>query len=191
MRLLRSIALYAGLALGANMAWADTQAGPDTAALEALRQGDMKKLIFRSTPKPVSDAAFTDADGNARSLADYRGKYILLNFWATWCPPCRAEMPSLARLQEELGGDRFEVVTVATGRNTVRGIREFFESAGVDNLPVLLDPKQKLARDMGVFGLPISVVIDPGGREIARLTGDADWSSESAISLFRALISGS
>ncbi len=182
MRLLRSIALYAGLALGANMAFADT------AALEALREGPMRKLIFAKEPKPVPSVEIVDGEGNPHSLAEYRGKYVLLNLWATWCPPCRAEMPSLDRLQAEMGGERFQVVTVATGRNTVRGIKQFFADAGVKNLPILLDPKQALARRLGVFGLPVSVILDPEGREIARLTGDAEWDSESAKAIFRALI---
>lgn len=182
MGILRSIVLYAALALGANSAMADT------ASLEALREGLMKKLVFHSQPKPVSDKTFTDPDGGTHKLADYQGKYILLNFWATWCAPCRKEMPSLDNLQKQLGGPKFEVVTVATGRNTLPGITKFFEKAGVTQLPILLDPKQGLARDMGVLGLPVSVVIDPNGNEIARLRGDTEWDSKSALAIISALI---
>ncbi len=188
MKLLRSIALYAGLVLGANAALAEPAFDP--APLEALREGAMKKLVFTSSPKPAPDVAFQDADGAPRTLADYRGKYVLLNFWATWCPPCRAEMPSLDRLQAEMGGKTFAVVTVATGRNTLRGIETFFEEAGVKHLPILLDPSQELARAFGVFGLPITVLIDPEGREIARLRGDAEWDSDSARAIFAALLEG-
>lgn len=182
MGILRSMVLYAALAVGANAAAADT------ADLEAMRTGLMKKLVFHSTPQPVSDNEFTDVDGNLRRLSNYRGKYILVNFWATWCAPCRKEMPSLDALQETLGGDAFEVVTIATGRNTLPGITKFFKKAEIKNLPVLLDPKQGLARDMGVLGLPISVIIDPEGREIARLRGDAEWNSNSALAIIGALI---
>ena len=94
----------------------------------------------------------------------------------------------LDALQTEFGGDAFEVVTVATGRNSVQGIRRFFEEVGVANLPVLLDPKQELAREMGVFGLPITVILDREGREIARLRGEADWESDSAKAIVAALI---
>ena len=113
---------------------------------------------------------------------------MVLNFWATWCAPCRKEMPSLDRLQTELGGDTFQVVTIATGRNTLPGITKFFEAADVTHLPILLDPKQKLSRSMGVLGLPITMIIDPEGREIARLRGDADWDTQSALAIISALI---
>ena len=182
MGILRSMVLYAALAVGANSAMADT------VALEALREGLMKKLIFHSESKPVSDKVFTDPDGGEHRPSDYKGKYILVNFWATWCAPCRKEMPSLDNLQETLGGDAFEVVTVATGRNTVPGIKMFFAKAGVTHLPILLDPKQALSRDMGVLGLPITMLIDPEGREIARLRGDAEWDSDSALAIIGALI---
>lgn len=182
MGILRSIILYAALAVCANVATADT------AELEALREGSMKKLVFHAAPRPASEVPFTDPDDGIRSLSNYRGKYVLVNFWATWCAPCRKEMPSLDNLQAELGGDHFEVVTIAAGRNTLSGITKFFEKAEVTHLPILLDPKLKLARSMGVLGLPITVILDPEGNEIARLTGDADWDSTSALAIFSALI---
>jgi len=176
--------LYTALALSAN-------AGPvDTAALEALRTGDMKKLMFHGSAREVSQTTFIDEAGNEFRLADFRGKYILVNFWATWCAPCRKEMPSLNRLQTEHGGDAFQVVTIATGRNSDAGIRRFFEETGVDSLPRYRDPKQALARSMAVLGLPISVIVNPQGQEIARLRGDALWDSDSAMSIVAALIAG-
>jgi len=179
---LRWLVLYLALGLSANIAAADT------AQLEALRKGDMKKLVFHETPKPVSDVVFEAADGGKATLAEYQGKYILLNFWATWCAPCRKEMPMLSDLQTELGGDAFEVVTLATGRNARPAMMKFFEDIGVDNLPLHRDPKSQVAGAMGIFGLPITVIVDPEGNEIARLLGDADWSSDSAKAILRALI---
>lgn len=173
--------LYTALILCANAAVADT------AALEALREGTMKKLRFVE-PTPVSETVFTHADGGEHSLAQFQGKHVVLNFWATWCAPCRKEMPMLSELQTEFGGDAFEVVTIATGRNEIGGIRRFFDEVGVDNLPIYLDPRQKLARDMGVLGLPVTLVIDPEGNEIARMIGDAEWNSESAKAIVRQLI---
>jgi len=175
--------LYTALALSANPGNAGNP-------LEALRQGDMKKLMFHDTAQQVSQTGFVDETGNPHHLGDFEGKYILLNFWATWCAPCRKEMPALNRLETRLGGDRFQVVTVATGRNSVAGIRRFFEENNVDALPQYRDPKQALARDMAVLGLPISVILNPDGKEIARLRGDATWDSDSAISIFTALIAG-
>ena len=89
----------------------------------------------------------------------------------------------LSALQAEFGGDDFEVVTIATGRNTPAGIKKFFEEANIDNLPIYQDPDQALASQMGIFGLPITVIMDPDGNEIARLRGDADWASNSAKSI--------
>jgi len=180
MRLFLAV-LYTGLALTANTALADMS------GIEALREGTMKKLIF-SDPVEVSETSFTDPEGGDFQLSDFAGKTVLVNFWATWCAPCRKEMPMLAELQSEFGGDSFEVVTIATGRNAIPGIRKFFEETGVSNLPLYLDPRQKLAREMGVLGLPISVILDAGGSEIARMRGDAEWNSESAKAIVRALI---
>lgn len=186
MKFVQRLTLYMALCLGANAALADA------ASLNALRHGDMKKLNFHETPKPAAAAEFVLADGaGTATLADYRGKHILLNFWATWCVPCRKEMPALAELQAELGGPDFEVLTLATGRNSPAGIKKFFADAGITNLPRHQDPKQAVAREMGVLGLPITVILNPEGREIARLIGDAQWNSDSAKSIVRTLLAGS
>ena len=97
----------------------------------------------------------------------------------------------LSELQSEFGGDTFEIVTIATGRNELAGIKRFFDEIEVDNLPIYLDPRQKLAREMGVLGLPVTLVIDPDGNEIARMIGDAEWNSDSAKSIIRTLIADS
>ncbi len=182
MRLLTSAVLYTALILGANSAFAGN------AELEALREGSLKKLVFSSEAKDVSQAVFTDPDGGEHSLAEWQGKYVLVNFWATWCAPCRKEMPSLDALQEEFGGESFEVLTIATGRNALPAIERFFEEIEISNLPILLDPKQKLAREMAVLGLPISVILNPEGQEIARLRGDAEWYSDSARAIVAEMI---
>lgn len=182
MRLLRSVVLYTALALGANGAFAQTT------DLAALRQGTMKKLIFHSEPKDVSQVAFSDPDGGVHQLADWQGKYIAVNFWATWCAPCRKEMPSLQQLQETYGGDDFEVVTIATSRSKLPAIRRFFDEVEITSLPILMDPKMELARDMAVLGLPITIILNPEGQEIARLRGDAEWFSNSAQAIIAGLI---
>ena len=177
--------VYTLLVAGANPALAGT------ADIAGLREGDMKKLVIHDAPQAASDVTFErEDDGEAMSLADYEGKVVLVNFWATWCAPCRKEMPQLNALQKEFGGDDFQVLTIATGRNSEEGIKRFFEEAGVDSLPRHQDPKQALASQMGIFGLPITVIMDPEGREIARLRGDADWSSDSAKAIVQALIAG-
>ena len=174
--------LYTGLVTLANPALADL------AAAEALREGDMKKLTFHTDPQPAGESSFTTFDGDPLTLADYEGKWVLLNFWATWCAPCRKEMPMLSELQEELGGDDFEVVTIATGRNPAPAMQSFFAEIGVNNLPLHRDPKSALAREMGILGLPITVILNPEGREVARLRGDADWASDNAKAVLRTIL---
>lgn len=183
MRKLKSLLLYTAVCLVANTAaFAAT-----TAELEAMREGDMKKLAFHVEPKPVTDTPFTTKDGSA-SLADYQGKVTLVNFWATWCAPCRKEMPMLSELQSELGGDDFEVITLATGRNSPAGIAKFFNEIGVENLPHHMDNRQAIAREMGIMGLPVTIIVNRQGQEVARLMGDADWASDNAKDILRALI---
>ncbi|ARE40239.1 Thiol:disulfide oxidoreductase TlpA [Rhodovulum sp. P5] len=186
MRLVRLIVLYTALVLGANGAVA-----ADTSAAEALREGSMKKLMFHGEARQVPDTALIDADGQERTLAEHRGQWVVLNFWATWCPPCRHEMPSLDQLQAELGGENLAVVTVATGRNAPQAIDRLFAELGVQNLPKWRDPDSALARGMGVMGLPVTVILDPEGREVARMQGDAQWASDSAKAVLSALMDGS
>ncbi len=182
MRNLALALLYTAAAALANPAMADI------AAADALRDGDMKKLNFHAAPKPAGDADFTTFDGAPLNLSDWQGKWVLVNFWATWCAPCRKEMPALSALQSDLGGDAFEVVTIATGRNPPPAMQDFFDEIGVDNLPLHRDPKSGLARQMGVLGLPITVILNPAGEEVARLQGDADWQSDAARAVLTALM---
>ena len=184
MRKFLSAVLYTALAFGANAQTADT------AALEALRQGDMQKLVFSDAPQPVPEAVLLDAEGAEHDLSEYAGRYVLLNFWATWCAPCRAELGSLDRLEATFGGEDFAVVTVATGPNPVPAIQKLFAEEGITRLPILRDTRQAFARAMGVLGLPITVLIDPEGREIARLIGDAVWDGPEAQAIVAALIAG-
>jgi thiol-disulfide isomerase/thioredoxin len=179
MRTIGVAVLYTAVMAVANMGAAE---------VADLREGDMRKLNFHSDPVPAGTTAFDAASGGEMTLADYAGKHVVLNFWATWCAPCREEMPTLSALQAAMGGDDFEVVTIATGRNDPVGMQQFFAEIGVDNLPLHRDPQQRLAREMGVLGLPITVILDPEGMEIARLQGDADWASDSAMAIVAALI---
>lgn len=173
-------ATYIALALGANAAAAQD--------LSDLQTGYMRGLVIHDAPAAASALSYVQEDEEEGALADYAGQYVLLNFWATWCAPCREEMPSLQTLQNTLGGDTFQVVTLATGRNPPQAIRRFFEEEGVTTLPQHRDINQQIAREMGIFGLPITVVLDPSGQEIARLRGDADWASPEAIAMLEALI---
>ncbi len=173
------VVLYTAFLIGAN---------PVVADVASLRDGDMKKLALHDAPVVIPEAVLLDADDAEHSLADFRGKWVVLNFWATWCAPCRHEMPSLDRLQVAMPD--LAVVPVATGRNAVEGIKRFFEEAEIKSLPILRDPKSQLARGMGVMGLPVTVILNPEGQEVARLIGDAEWDSDSAKAVLAALMAG-
>ncbi len=180
--MLRSLALYTSLLIAANAA----VAGP--VDWQAARDAGLPKLV-ESEVAPVPEVEFTDLEGGTHRLSDWKGKAVLLNFWATWCAPCREEMPSLDALQKAKGGEDFEVLTVASGRNTAAAINRFFQESGVTALPTLTDPQMALARAFGVMAMPVTILIDAEGNEVARMTGDADWSSPAALALVDQMLS--
>lgn len=180
MTLFRRFALVAAFALAAQ--------GAVAADLAALRVGDMKKLAF-TEPTALPEVVLLDDTGTERNLAEWRGKVLVVNFWATWCASCRVEMPSLDRLQGAMGSDDFQVLTIATGRNAMPAIEKFFAEAGVTRLQILRDERQKLARGLGILGLPVTLILDREGREVARMIGDAAWDGPEAQALLTALVS--
>ncbi|GLQ35072.1 thioredoxin [Amylibacter marinus] len=179
------LTLYTALLLGANPVLAQQA---DIEALREIRAGDMRKLVIHDTPRAVIDTPFLDIDDSNITLSEMNGKITLLNFWATWCAPCRAEMPALDALNATLGGENFEVVTVATGRNPLKMIDVFFKKAGVETLPRYRDPRMQFSRASGVLGLPVTLILDEQGREIARMQGEADWNSPDAHRLLQGVI---
>ena len=130
---------------------------------------------FQVSDQPARDFAFTDGAGKPVTLADFAGKVVLLNLWATWCAPCIKEMPSLARLQTELGGADFQVVALAQDRGGAPVVLPFLEKLGVKSLAPYLDAPGAAGKAFAVQGLPTSLLIGRDGRETARLLGGADW----------------
>ncbi len=179
-RSLRSFVIYLAIGLGANGAAAQD--------LSALAVGEMEGLTVHEEPVRASSLPYLTMAETEATLADYEGRYVLLNFWATWCVPCRHEMPGLDALQRQFGGDDFAVVTLATGRNSPQAMRRFFDDEGITELTLYRDINQQIAREMGILGLPMTVILNREGQEIARLRGEAEWDSSDAITLIAALI---
>ena len=140
----------------------------------------MAAFVFRSAPETLPRVTFRDAAGRERTLADWHGKVVLLNLWATWCLPCRKEMAALDRLQGELGSDAFEVLAVCVDRAGLPGARKFLAENGVARLALYADATQRLASSLRATGLPATLLIDGEGREIGRLLGPAEWDGPDA-----------
>jgi thiol-disulfide isomerase/thioredoxin len=159
--------------------------GPGT---NPLSTGHMTAFVFKKAPEAVPDTVFLDASGKERTLKDWQGKVVLLNLWATWCAPCRKEMPSLDRLQAELGSDKFEVVAVSVDKTGIDGAKRFLEQIKVSKLGVFADPAIKLGTELKAIGMPATVLIDRESREVGRLVGPAEWDSEDAKRLIKAIL---
>ena len=171
---------------------AQPPAGPQTAPAgpgsNPLSQGHVAAFVFRKAPEPVPDVKFQDGAGKELTLADWRGKVVLLNLWATWCLPCRKEMPSLDRLQKELGSDKFEVVAISVDRKGAAASKKFLDETQVERLALYVDATARMSSDLRVIGLPATLLLDTQGREIGRLLGPAEWDSEDAKRLIRSAL---
>jgi thiol-disulfide isomerase/thioredoxin len=176
-------AVVAALLLLAGAAALIRAPAPQRADAPPALAGSYKDFTANAAPPPAPEAGFT-LDGKPMSLADFRGRVVLVNFWATWCGPCVAEMPSLDRLQAELGGTDFTVITLSEDRNPAV-IAPFYETHGLEHLKPYHDPSGALSRAFGIRGLPTSVLIDRQGREVGRLEGPAEWDSGEALALLR------
>lgn len=141
---------------------------------------------LHETPLPIPKISFFDEGGNSIALDRWHCKVLLLNGWATWCGPCRHEMPTLDRLQATLGSERFAVVALSIDRAGAGVVRNFFDEVGIRHLDIFIDETMKTARDLSIFGLPGSLLIGPDGRELGRLIGPAEWDTSEMVSFLKA-----
>ncbi len=153
--------------------------------------GTMANFTLLPKPLPAPVITFRDGNGQKRALADFAGKVVLVNFWATWCGPCRREMPSLDKLQTRLGGPEFIVVALSSDRKGAKVVRSFYQENKIQHLDTFIDKTTKAQRAFGVYGLPTSLLLDAKGREVGRLVGPAEWASADAIALIKEVIAGS
>ncbi len=160
-------------------------AGPGT---NPLSQGHMAAFVFKKTPEAVPELKFQDRNGQEITLTNWKGRVVLLNLWATWCLPCRKEMPALDKLQAELGSDKFEVVALSVDRTGIAGARKFLDETKIEKLALYADPSARLGSTLKAAGLPTTLLIDGEGREVGRLIGPAEWDSPEAVRLIKAVI---
>jgi thiol-disulfide isomerase/thioredoxin len=159
------------------------------ARLKPLAEGELAAIGVRQTPKPPPAISFEGPDGRPMSLADFKGKTILVNLWATWCVPCRQEMPALDKLQADLGGTDFQVVAINVDTRNREKPKAWLRENGIRNLAYHADPEGKLLQILQksghVVGLPTTFVVDGSGCEIALLKGPAEWASPDALAFMK------
>ncbi len=149
-------------------------------ALTQSRQPALRepRLTMRDEPRRLPPLDIRDVEGKPVSLDRFRGKVVLLNLWATWCGPCRTEMPVLDRLQAKLGGPQFQVVALATDAGGTKAVREFYKSLGLRNLAIYVEGEGNVLATLGAPGIPTTLLVDAEGRELGRYVGAADWEAE-------------
>ena len=171
------------------------EAGPVSARLAPLARGDVAAFDASASPKPAPAVAFKGADGAPTDLAALRGKTLLVNLWATWCAPCKAEMPALDRLQAELGAEAFQVVAINVETRNLDKPPAWFKANGIAHLTYYGDPEGKvlpaIQSAVGSTGLPTTMLIDAKGCTLGVMKGPAEWSSEDGKRLIRAALGAS
>jgi thiol-disulfide isomerase/thioredoxin len=160
--------------------------------LQPLARGEVAALAPARSPIPLTTVAFRDGDGKERTLGDWKGKTVLLNLWATWCVPCKKEMPALDELQKKLGGADFEVVAVNIDTRNPDKAKTWLTDTGIASLTYYADNSAKIFQDLKekgrAFGMPTTILIDKNGCEVATLAGPAEWASGDAITFIEAAL---
>lgn len=187
----RSLLILAAVAVIAAVAFGVLYWKPSAAVQSGGRSGPppipaaLAKLTPSKTPAAVAAVAFTGADGKRHAISAFKGRYVLLNLWAVWCAPCVKELPALAKLQA--GAPGLAVVPVDVARGTPKDAASFLKEHGAASLPAYIDTDLALMRTFGAYGLPLTILIDDKGREVARAVGPCEWDAPESIAYFKAL----
>jgi thiol-disulfide isomerase/thioredoxin len=173
---------------GASVYWFQGDMRKVSDAQPAQTASAMAAFIKHPQPKDIAAFSFADGSGTTKDLSNWKGRVVLLNLWATWCGPCRKEMPELAKLQKLMGSADFEVVALSEDLKGLEASATFLKEAGADNLALYIDQKAAALAAIQSVGLPTTLLIDRNGKEVGRLLGPADWSSPEAQALVKAAI---
>ncbi len=186
-------ALYTGGATPGNAQGESCAAAKPVAdRIRPLARGEIAGMLVADKPRALPNLAFQGPDGKPMGLADLRGRMVLLNLWATWCAPCRQEMPALDKLQAELGGAEFEVVAINIDQRNLHRPKAFLAEVGVTKLGYYADPSAKIFQQLRAIdravGMPTTLLVDRNGCELAYLAGPAEWASDESKALIRAAL---
>ena len=184
------VLLFVGLEYGSQHLSPETAVRQPAPATGSTGSGNRLELSVFDQPHALPEVRFQDDQGRDLTLGDFRGRVVVLNVWATWCVPCRKEMPTLDRLQARLGGKDFLVVALSIDRKGVEAVRGFYQEVGVENLAMYVDPSGRGSRGLGLPGVPTTLLIDQEGREVARKMGEAEWDGPEMVSLVERTMHG-
>jgi thiol-disulfide isomerase/thioredoxin len=186
------VLLLVGLEYGSRVPSPETavrQSAPAAGSAGSASGNQLEVSVF-DQPHALPEVRFQDDQGRDLTLGDFRGRVVVLNVWATWCVPCRKEMPTLDRLQARLGGKDFLVVALSLDRKGVEAVRGFYQEFGVENLAIYVDPSGKGSHALAIPGVPTTLLIDQEGREVARKMGEAVWDGPEMVSLVERTMHG-
>jgi thiol-disulfide isomerase/thioredoxin len=177
--------LFLGLEFGPHVFFLGNAVQQPIPAAGFAGSGSASSLVLSifDEPRALPEIRFQDDQGHDLTLADFQGRVLPLNVWATWCVPCRKEMPTLDRLQSRFGGKDVQVIALSIDRNGIEAVKDFYREVGVGKLAIYLDPLGKGTHDLAIPRVPTTLLIDRDGREVARKLGEAEWDSPELVSL--------
>ena len=178
--------IYATLVFYANLSFSHER--KDLEVLQDHIRGSLKNIIIHKNAIEVPEINLTTVRNIPKIIRFQQKKVSLINFWATWCAPCREEMPSLNELVKSVDSKHFSVIVIAAGRNSDKAIQDFFSIHKLDKLESYKDPKGKMSSKLNVLGLPTTIIVDQHSKEVARLIGGTDWNSPEAISFIKRIL---